>query len=161
MIQHFLYESQSETLESTFRAPDDEAGYLRAEPSTAWEGFLTRFESDAEDIEKQATSAGIPIAATLVPGRAQAAMISVGDWPTAFKPYKLNDELRSIIVSSGGTYVDILPDFRKVPNPERLYYPVDGHPNIQGNAAISSMLARELSSGAIPGLRARPDGACK
>jgi hypothetical protein len=159
MLQHYLYESQSETLESTFRASDDETGYLRAVPSTDWQGFLGQFESDAEDIEQQAKAAGIPIVVTLVPGRAQAAMISLGEWPTAFDPYRLDGELQSIVVSGGGSYIDILPDFRSVPNPERLYFPMDGHPNVEGNATISSMLARELTSGAIPALRATPNGA--
>jgi hypothetical protein len=159
MLQHFLYESQSETLESFLRAPDDEAGYLRAKPSVAWQGFLRQFASDAEGIEIQAKAAGIPVAATLVPGRAQAAMISVGAWPTAFDPYKLNDELRSIIVSDGGSYIDILPDFRSLPNPERLYFPMDGHPNVQGNAVICSMLARGLTGSAIPAPRNGSDRA--
>ena len=159
MLQHFLYESQNETLESIVRAPDSEAGYLRAEPSATWQGFLRQFESDAEDVGKQAKSAGIHFAATLVPGRAQAAMISVGKWPAAYDPYKLNDELRSIVVSNGGSFIDILPDFRSLANPERLYFPVDGHPNVEGNAEICSMLAKEITGGAIPALRTGSDRA--
>jgi hypothetical protein len=154
MLQHYLYESQSEALDSFLRGPDVEAGYLRVEPSAAWQGFLSQFQSDAQDIGRQAKAAGIPVAVTLVPGRAQTAMISLGAWPTAFDPYKLNEELRSIVVNAGGRYIDILPDFRNVPNPERLYFPVDGHPNVQGNAAISLMLAKGLATGTVPELRA-------
>ena len=153
MLRHFLYLSQSETLKSLLIASDDEAGYLRAEPSTAWQRFLTQFGRDAEDIEEQAKLAGVPFAAVLVPSRGQAAMISAGEWPIGFDPYKLSDELRSIIVSHGGSYIDILPDFRKLSNPERLYFPMDGHPNVEGNAVISSMLANELTSGRIPALQ--------
>jgi len=38
-------------------------------------------------------------------------------------PYKLSDEVRSIVVSHGGTYADILPDYRGVPNPEQVTSP--------------------------------------
>ena len=61
-------------------------------------------------------SAGIPLVAVLVPDRTQAAMISMMDeCPKGFDPYKLGNELRSIIVSHGGTYIDILPEFRTYP----------------------------------------------
>jgi hypothetical protein len=153
MLRHFMYESQSETLKSFLRASDAEAGYLKAEPSAAWQSFLRELESDAADVEGHAQAAGTPFAAVLVPSRGQAAMISTGEWPAGFDPYKLGHELRSIIERYGGSYVDILPAFRSVPNPERLYFPMDGHPNADGHAIISSMLATELTGGAVPALQ--------
>jgi len=51
-------------------------------------------------------------------------------------------------------YIDILPDFRTIPNPEQGYFPVDRHPNADGHSMISRMLAKELTSGVIPELRA-------
>jgi hypothetical protein len=153
MLQHFLYQSQSATISAYLNAPDAEAGYLRVELSAAWRSSLRQFDEDAEDIERQAKSAGVPFAAAMIPGRAQAAMIGKGGWAAGFDPYKLNDELRSVIVSHGGIYIDILPDFRTLPNSERLYFAMDGHPNVKGSAVIASVLARELTSGAIPALR--------
>ncbi len=153
MLQHFLYQSQSATISAYLKAPDAEAGYLRVELSAAWRSSLRQFDEDAENIERQAKSAGVPFAAAMIPGRAQAAMISKGEWVAGFDPYKLNDELRSVILSHGGIYIDILPDFRTLPNPERLYLAMDGHPNVKGSAVIASVLARELTSGAIPALR--------
>ncbi len=52
----------------------------------------------------------------------------------------------------GGIYVDILHDFRSVPNPEQYYYPVDGHIDADAHRMISVMLAKELTSGAVPSL---------
>jgi hypothetical protein len=83
-------------------------------------------------------------------------MISVGEWPADYDPYKLDEEVRAIIESHGGIYIDILPDFRAVPNPERHYFPVDGHPDAAGHAMIAGMLAKELTSGAVPALKASP-----
>jgi len=88
-----------------------------------------------------------------LPRGQQAAMISMNDWPQDYDPFKLDDELRSIIEHHGGIYLDILPDFRTIPHPERGFYRVEGHPNAQGHALISNLLAKELTGGAVPELR--------
>jgi hypothetical protein len=80
-------------------------------------------------------------------------LISRGEWPPEIDPYRLDDELRCIIVSHGGVYLDVLQEFRLVANPERGYLPVDGHPNADGHATIAKLLAQALTSGAVPGLR--------
>jgi oligoribonuclease NrnB/cAMP/cGMP phosphodiesterase (DHH superfamily) len=64
----------------------------------------------------------------------------------------LDNELRSVIVSRGGTYVDVLPAFRNIPNTEQGFFPLEGHPNAQGHAMISALLAEELTSGAAPAI---------
>jgi hypothetical protein len=89
-----------------------------------------------------------------VPNRPQVAMISMGDWPAGYDPFKLEDEVRASIVRRGGRFIDILPDYRGVPGPERDYFPVDGHPDADGHAIIARFLAKELTSGAVPALKA-------
>jgi hypothetical protein len=113
---------------------------------------LRQFDSDTDELARQARSARVPLVVTLVPNRAQAAMISMGEWPAGFDPYKLNDDMRAIVTRHGGIYIDLLPEYRTVINPEQGYYPVDGHPNSDGHAMISRMLVKELSNGAIPEL---------
>ena len=78
-------------------------------------------------------------------------MISRGEWGAEFDPFKLDNELRSIIKSHGGMYIDILPYFRKIPNPEQDHYPVEGHLNASGHALIARLLAKEITS-AVPAL---------
>jgi hypothetical protein len=153
MLRHYLYQSQSQYVNSYLIAGDDESGFLKTKPSAAWLSRLRQFNIYAADIEKRAHEAGVPLVAVLVPNRAQVAMISMGEWPTGYDPYKLGDELRSAITSSGGTYLDILPAFRYIPNPEQNYFAVDGHPTANGHAILSSLLAKELVSGAVPSLR--------
>ena len=113
------------------------------------------FDKSAAGIEAQARNAGIPIIAAYVPDRTQVAMIAIaGNWPAGFDPYKLDNELRTIIESNGETYFDILPDFQTIPNPHLAYFAVDVHPNHQGQALISEFLVRHLTDGTIPALRA-------
>jgi hypothetical protein len=70
--------------------------------------------------------------------------------PKGFDPYKLDRELRTIIVSHGGIYVDILPEFRSTPNPHRGYFAIDGHPNAYGQAMIARFLTDKLASVPLP-----------
>ena len=153
LLEHYLYESQTQYVNSYLRNDDAEAGFLNAEPSKSWQNFLRYFDRDVADIARQAKPAGVPLVVVLLPNRAQAAMISMGEWPAGHDPYKLSNEIRSIIEAHGGTYVDILPDYRRVPNPEQGYFPKDGHPNAKGHATISRLIAKELTSGAVPALR--------
>ena len=159
LLQHFMSESQSQYVKSHLEGP--EARILRAEPSAEWQSRLLSFDFYAADIEARAKAAGVPLAIVLVPWRVQAAMLSMGEMPKGYDPYKLDDELRFIVTSHGGTYIDILPDFRTIPNPEQHYFPADGHPDADGHAMISGFLAKELTNGAIPAfsVAARPQAA--
>lgn len=157
-LRHIVYQhqSQSQYIQSYLTLPQGAEGFwdagpeaLRAQPSPEWQAHLRAFEHSAVDVERMASAAGVPLVAVLVPNRAQAAMISMGKWPPGFDPYTIDRELRFIITSHGGIYIDILPDFGAIPNAERHYYPLDGHPDAGGHAIIAGFLAKELGGGAV------------
>jgi len=152
-LRHFLFESQSQFVKSYLMSGDGQTGFLKAEPSAEWKTRLRRFCDAVAENEARAEAAGVTLVAVLVPNRAQAAMISMREWPAGYDPYKLGEEVHSTITSNGGTYIDILPDFSHIPNPEQYYFPVDGHPDADGQAILSGLLAKELTSGAVPALR--------
>jgi hypothetical protein len=156
LLRHFLYQSQSQYVTAYQMVSDEEGGFLKADPSPSWREHLKQFDSDAAAMEGRAEAAGVPFVAVLVPIRAQVTMISMGKWPAKYDPYRLNDRLRSIITRNGGVYLDILPDYRDIPNPELGYFPVDGHPNAEGHKTIADLLAKALTSGAVPALRVDP-----
>jgi hypothetical protein len=153
LLRVLLYENRKRYVKNFLMGGGD-AEYLRSESTEETDTHLQQFDRDAADIEKQAAAEGIPLVAFFVPNRAEAAMISMGEWPAGFDPYKLGEQLRAIVTRHGGIYIDILPDYRNLPNPEQGYYRVDGHLNADGTAMISKMLAKELTSGAIPALSA-------
>ncbi len=151
LLQRFMYDSQAQYVRSHLEGDDE--GFLRVLPSAEWRSRLLHFDSDASEIEHRATAANVPLVAVLVPNRVQVAMISMGKSPAGYDPYELDNELRSIVTSHGGIYVDILPDYRSISNPEHGYFPVDGHPNAEGHAMIARLLAKALTDGAVPDLR--------
>jgi hypothetical protein len=57
-------------------------------------------------------------------------------------------------VIHGAQFIDVLPDYRGIPGPERDYFPVDGHPDASGQAIIFRFLAKELVNGGVPELKA-------
>ena len=155
VLKHWLIssESQGEYIRS-YLANRDNASFLESAPDAKWQMHLDAFGGQADKITGLAKSAGVPLVAVFVPNRAQAAMISKGDWPGGYDPFKLQRDICARIVSHGGRCLDILPEYRHIPQPEREYFPVDGHPNADGQATISKALARELTSGAVPELTA-------
>jgi hypothetical protein len=153
MLRYFLFKSQSRYVASYLMGADGVAGFLKADLSADWRRDLSQFDVDAANMIGRAKSAGVPLVAVYLPSGAQAAMISMGQWPQGYDPFEMDNEIRSIIVRHGGTYISILPDYRNLPNPERGYYLVDSHPNPDGHAAIARMVARELTCGAVPELK--------
>jgi hypothetical protein len=154
LLTHYLFKSQSLYVKSYLKNGDEAAGFLKADWAPDWRQRINEFDGYAANIEEQSRAAGIPLVAVLVPNRAQAAMISMGEWPEGYDPYKIDNELRSVITKHDETYVDIFPAFRAIPNPENHYLPVDGHPDAGGHAMISDLLAKALTSGVVPELRA-------
>jgi hypothetical protein len=155
VLKHFLLGAESEgQYVTSYLKNEDDAEFLRTEPNSKWQHFLEVFQEDAQQFEEQAKAAGVPFVAVLLPNRAQAAMISMGEWPQGYDPYKLDVELRNIVESCGGIYIDILLSLQKIPSPEKYYFPVDGHLNVDGHAVLSKLLSARLTDGSVPALRA-------
>jgi len=61
-----------------------------------------------------------------------------------YDPYELDHELRSIITSYGGIYLDVLPSFRNVHDLQADYYAVEGHPMLVGMRSLQRCWPRGL-----------------
>jgi hypothetical protein len=156
MLQHVLYASETgdQYVTSYLKGQDAETGFLMANPPPIWSAYLASFDRHAADVESRASMAGIPVTAVLLPSRPQAAMLRMDKWPAGYNPYKLDAELREIIVRHGGTYISVLHGFGAIRNPEQFYLPVDGHPIAPAHAIFARLIAEELiSGGAVPSLR--------
>jgi hypothetical protein len=155
-LRHFIFRSQSQLVAATLNKKES-AGFLRSDFDPAWRDHLREFDSQFATIAGSAAAAKVPITAVLIPDRAEAAMVWMGTWPEGYDPYKLDRELRSIVRSHGGVYVDILPGFRNTPDPGDSYFPNDGHPDGNGHELISELLTESLIASPIPALTASPN----
>jgi hypothetical protein len=162
-LNHFFnqYKAPKQYIQSYLDIPPGGEGMwdagpdaLKAESSPEWKAHLTEAEKSAAAVWERATRAGVPIVATTLPNRAQAAMISLGDWPAGYDPFVMSNNLRAMTTKLGGYYVEILPDFHAIPHMEQHYPPLDGHPDSTAHAIIARMLAEGLTTGGIPALGA-------
>jgi hypothetical protein len=152
-VLHYLYSSEHLYRQSYLLGKDTTNGFLRASPSAFWQERARDFETYAKVVQTRAGNAHVRLVVVLLPDRTLADMISGGQWPQGYDPFKLDNELRTIVVENGGIYIDVLPEFRNVPNAAQHYYPIDNHPDSYGHAIISKLLAEKLTGGAIPELR--------
>jgi hypothetical protein len=155
MLVHFMVEleSQNQFVKSQNLSRQD-AQYLAAQPSEKRLQHLRELDGYVAEIHRQASDAGVPVAAVFWPNATYAAVLSLDEWPTGIDPFSFDNELRSVFVNRGVIYIDVLPDYRNILNPQAGYLPYDGHPNANGNLTFSALLAKELISGAIPELKA-------
>jgi hypothetical protein len=155
LLKELLYKSPSQYVQSSLMGTDYKKDFLQSESSPEWSRELKEFDSSAASIADQARKAGVPLVVVFVPDRTQAALISMtGQCPKGFDPYKVGKEVNSIIVSHGGIYLDILPEYRTIPNPQLGYFALDGHPNGFGHAMIAEFLTNKLADAALPALSA-------
>ena len=152
-IQHYLDKSQSEYVRLILMG-DRSAGYLRSNQDAFWQAALRHLDAEMARMGEEASAAHVPFSVALFPDSFQAAMISMGSWPRGYDPYNLDKEVQTIVTRHGGIYLDILPGMRDIPNPEQDYLPIDGHPDARAHAIFTSLIAQQLTSGAIPALSA-------
>lgn len=152
-LRHTLYLSQAQYIRSYLMGAQN-ASFLAAQWNPLWKQNLSEYEGHFAGIETQAAASGVPLIVVFIPNRAEATMISMGKWPDGYDPYKLGDELRAMAERHDAKYIDILPEFRAVPNVQWFYMPVDGHLYASGHALVADMIARALTAGAVPELRA-------
>jgi hypothetical protein len=155
LLKHYLYQSQSLYLKHYFTLASHN-DFLRVPRTALYSEHLQDFDKYFGDGMASAQKAGVPVAVTFLPVRGQAAMISMGQWPNGYDPYRVGEDIRSIAGKYGATYIDVLRDFRNVPNPELEFLSIDGHPTADGYRLLSGMISQQLTDGKVKALKATP-----
>lgn len=155
MAQHFLYQDLDQYL-PLYLSHGDEADFLRTPLSPAWRARLDLLHETVSAVTAQAGPAGVPVLVVFVPSRPQAALAR---WPrrdAGLDPTALGRALEKEVQRAGAQFLDLTADFAARPDAAALYYPVDGHPNAQGQAVIASGLVAGLAArGDLPAACAR------
>jgi hypothetical protein len=158
-LQHYLYESQTLYVK-LYLMSGDQVGFLQSQFSPEWQVRLQIFDNNVAVVAEAAKKAGVPLVVSLIPDRILSTVLSMSKEPAGIDPYKFDHELRNIVVRHGGVFVDLLPAFRSVPNPQQYYMPVDDHPYARGHQIISGMLANGLME-AVPTLASGNHGSVR
>jgi hypothetical protein len=150
-LTEVLFRSESVYMSAYIRNIQ-EGAQLPADSSNDEDARMRSFSLDAGTIVERAKAAGVPVVATFLPNRGEAALISVSPRPAAVDPVRLNNELGTIMASKGATYVDILPDLQRTPNLDGIYDQLGFHLNAEGHAVLTQILTKSLTDGTVPAL---------
>ena len=154
MLQHLLYESRSIYLAHSITGRDEYTPSLEMTPSGIWKDKLALLDGYIAGMEEQAKAAGVPFVVMALPRHAQAVMIASQSWPPGLNPYSFGDQVKAIVEKHGGVYIDVLHDFKNLPDIHAGFYPVDQHLNARGQAMFASVIEKGLTSGEVPALTA-------
>lgn len=157
ILTEFLFRSQSVYM-SAYLKNIREAARLQENSISEEDGRLLLFASDAKTIIGQAKAAGVPVVATFLPNRAEADLFTMSPRPVGIDPYRLNNDVRNVIVSSGATYVDAVTELQLAPNLDGLYDQLGYHLNGEGHAVLTQILAKALKGGEVPELSTHEHG---
>jgi hypothetical protein len=150
MLQHILYQSDSIYLSHSLTATDQYASSLKDKPDKEWQDKLQKFGDYVAEMTARAKAAHVPFVFTALPRHAQVVMISRGVAPPGVNPYSFGDQIKAVVEKNGGLYIDILQQFRNVPNVNRTFFPVDQHMTVLGHQLLAQMIAGGLTEGANP-----------
>jgi hypothetical protein len=150
MAQHFIFQDQ-ETFIRTYLLYGDKADFLRQPFTPAWQQRFANLDLIIGDMAEKLRAARVPLIVIPVPSRAEAALLSSGEWPPHVDPFAFGREIESIASRHGVGFVDLMEPFSRIPNSENLYYVVDGHPTVEGHKVIAKELLQKLEDGSVPG----------
>jgi hypothetical protein len=150
MIQHFLYKSDSIYLAHSLSGTDPYAPSLMETPSPEWQAKLAQYASYLSEMAVRAKAVGVPFVVIAIPRHAQGALIAENLHTPGVDPFAFGRQIQRIAEHNGVLYVDILHQFRGIPNINTVFYPVDQHLSVRGQRVVADLISEGLSHGIIP-----------
>jgi hypothetical protein len=145
VAQHFLMQNK-DVIVRLHLAYGDKIEQPRA---PGWQQHFADFDRVVGDMADQLRSAGVPLIFVSVPSRPQAAMFGSQQLPPYVDPFAFGHEIDQIAARHGAGYVDISEVFGHIPDPENLFYVVDGHPTADGQKVIAQYIEQKLQDGSV------------
>lgn len=142
--QHFLFQDRS-TFVRLFMLHGEDADYLRAPLSAAWQHRLADFETLLTSMADRAHAAGLPMLLALSPQRVQASLTDGSVRPVNVDPFQVGRALGAIAARHGVGFVDSLEGFARERDPDEMYYAVDGHMDAEGHAVFAASVLDGLT----------------
>ena len=125
---------------------DGTAGYLKSPLSPLWEQRSTALDGLVAGAAAKARAAGVPLMLIQVPSLQQLTLMEMQNLPEGVDPYSFDRRMAEISARNGVQFFDAADVFKKIPDPNSLYYVVDGHINAEGHEVLSRALAELVAA---------------
>ena len=141
--QHLAFQNQ-DLYVKLYLMQAERSGFLTKPLPPKWLKRLADTDVLVGAMAEKTRRAGVPFAVAVAPQRAQAALASMRVRPPHVDPYLFEKAIEDIALRHNVTPVPVLSEFGSLPNPEKLYYPVDGHLSGDGQTVLARALVRGL-----------------
>lgn len=143
VAQHFVLKSDR-TYVPTYLRSGDRADFMRSPLPAPWRARLAEFDRRVAEIEQLAARRRTPFVIVFAPQRAQAGLVAGGGAPAGYDALALPKAMAAIAARRGAAFVDSDAAIAPGTATERMFYPVNGHPNGYGHQLIADSLVRRL-----------------
>ena len=150
---HFML-SDEQVMYQTYSNSGASRDVMTFPPVASGERRYTEFAKILDRILDRIKATGVPLLVMAVPNRVAAAMVSNHSQVEGTDASWFGRHLGEISVRHGALSLDATSEFAKSTGAERLFFPVDNHPNGDAHKIISQALVARLTDGSIPGLDA-------
>jgi hypothetical protein len=154
-IAHFMLEDP-EILFQDFSKIGSSREVMSLPVPAAGERRFAAFAAILDNIKAQLNGYTVPFIVMTAPNRVSAALLSNHAQIDGVDGSWFGRHIGEIAAERGALTLDLTPDFAGVPHAERLFFPVDNHPNGDASAVIAKALVNRLTDGSVPGW-----GACR
>lgn len=153
VAEHFLFENP-ETYVRFYLLYGDNADFLRKPLSPLWQRRFGQFDTLLGDMADKSRAQGVPLVWVAGLQRAQAQLMGSAAVPANIDPFAFEQQTAAIARRHGVIAIPVDNAFREVPNPGKLFYPVDGHLTPAGQQFFGQAIEKQLTAEKIPALSA-------
>lgn len=148
VAQHYLLQNEDTFLKLYVMAGGDHTAFIRYPFDPAWRKRFEITDTLLGEMAERIHAAGVAFLVVAVPERAQVLMVHKRDLPPGIDPFAFTREISKIASRHDILFVDALKAFANAPEPEKLFYVVDGHATPLAHQIMGESIASELERAA-------------
>lgn len=149
VAQHLLLQNVKLYIDG-YLLQGDHAAFLRTNFSPVWDKRFANLDAELGRMADQLHAAGVPFVVIPIPERSQAALLSLRHFPPGVDPFAFDHKIAQIAARHGIVYMNVIDNFARVPNPEKLFYVVDSHLAPGGDMLIGRTIAQRFLDSGMP-----------
>lgn len=146
VLQHYVLRNEERFLQLYLLAGGDHTAFVRYPFTEAWQRRFAITDTLLGEMAAKSRAAGALFVVLAVPERAQVLMLHHNDLPPGVDPSAFTREISLICARRHIAFVDGLKAFKTAPDPEKLFYVVDGHATPLAHRIMGDSIAGAIAS---------------